>query len=502
MRGAIAAGHPLTAEVGAAVLAEGGNAVDAAIAAAFASWVVESPLTGPGGGGFMLVHRARDRTTRLLDFFVAAPGLGRARKPVEMESVDVDFDSETAQVFHIGSASCAVPGNAAGLEAAHRAYGSLPWARLVEPAVELAHDGFELTRQQAYLHAILDVILRHTPEGRRVYKQRAAGETLRLPDLGDTLERIAARGARDLYQGELGQAIVGHLRETGGVVTAADLRAYRVVRRRPLSVRFRGHDVLSNPPPSSGGVLIAYGLALLDRLPHEPGGSAGAIAQLAEVMAEQTRVREEGFVRGLYRGGLATRLLASESVRRALARVKAVSSTTHISAVDERGNAASLSASAGSGSGVIVPGTGIHMNNMLGEYDLRGPSHPGTRLTSMMAPSLVLRRGGPRLVVGSAGSARLRGAILQVIVNVVDHGYGVEEAITAPRVHVDDGQLHCEGGAEGAELDRLEGLGYDVVRWRRRNLYFGGASGVEVREEGALAAAGDPRRGGHGIVVT
>src|SRR5438067_10158 len=173
MRGAVAAGHPLTAEAGARILSEGGNAVDACIAAGFASWVVESPLTGPGGGGFMLVHQARDGTTRLLDFFVAVPGLGRSRRPVEMDSVDVDFDRETAQMFHIGSASCAVPGNAAGLEAAYRAYGSLPWRRLVEPAIELARTGFELTRQQAYLHAILDLILRHTPEGRRVYRRRA-----------------------------------------------------------------------------------------------------------------------------------------------------------------------------------------------------------------------------------------------------------------------------------------------------------------------------------------
>src|SRR3954451_6195101 len=143
MRGAIAAGHPLTAEAGAAVLDEGGNAVDACIAAGFASWVVESPLTGPGGGGFMLVHRARDRTTRLLDFFVAVPGLGRTRAVGEMESVDVDFDSETAQVFHIGSASCAVPGNAAGLEAAHRAFGSLPWARLFGPPAGMGPAAFQ-----------------------------------------------------------------------------------------------------------------------------------------------------------------------------------------------------------------------------------------------------------------------------------------------------------------------------------------------------------------------
>jgi gamma-glutamyltranspeptidase/glutathione hydrolase len=153
---------------------------------------------------------------------------------------------------------------------------------------------------------------------------------------------------------------------------------------------------------------------------------------------------------------------------------------------------------------VIVPGTGIHMNNMLGEYDLNPPGRrmqPGTRLTSMMAPSMVLDDEDPRLVVGSAGSLRLRGAILQIVVNVVHHGMPVEEAIEAPRIHFDDGHVHCEGGSNPAELERLEARGYDLVRWRRRNLYFGGAAAVERLADGSLAAAGDPRRGGHGIVV-
>jgi gamma-glutamyltranspeptidase / glutathione hydrolase len=152
-----------------------------------------------------------------------------------------------------------------------------------------------------------------------------------------------------------------------------------------------------------------------------------------------------------------------------------------------------------------VPGTGIHLNNMLGEYDLApsgGAARPGRRLTSMMAPSLVLREQRPRLVVGSAGSIRLRGAILQIVVNVVEHGLPIEEAIARPRVHVDEPHVHCEGGMEPDELDRLESWGYDVVRWRRRNLFFGGAAGVERREDGSLAAAGDPRRGGAGVVVT
>ena len=517
VKGAIAAGHPLTAEAGATILAEGGNAVDACIAAALASWVAESPLTGPDAGGFMLVHRARDRSDHLLDFFVAAPGLGRHRTPAEMESIDIDFDGGTSQIFRIGAGSCAVPGTAAGLEAAHRAYGSMPWARLFEPALELARGGVELTRPQAYLHAILDLILRHTTEGRRIYGRRSrlvAGDRLVLADLATTLEQLADKGAGAIYGGDLGRKIVGHLREQGGVVTTDDLAAYRVVRRRPVRVSFRGQEFVSNPPPSSGGVLIGYGLRLLDALgPSAPGGSTDAIATLGEVMREQARARAGSFARDLYRGGLARRLYSTENVRAALRRIRAGDAvspeaadrgTTHIAVVDGRGNAASMTASTGSGSGVIVPGTGIHLNNMLGEYDLnpaRGAARPGVRLTSMMAPSIVLRRGQPRLIVGSAGSVRLRGAILQAIVNVVDHGLGAGEAIDAPRVHLEGEHLHCEGGCDPAELDRLEALGYNLVRWRRRNLYFGGVAAVEVGADGSLAAAGDPRRGGHGIVV-
>jgi gamma-glutamyltranspeptidase/glutathione hydrolase len=500
------------------VLAEGGNAVDACVAAAFASWVAESPLTGPGAGGFMLVHRARDGSDRLLDFFVSVPGLAaRPVRPAGMEAIDIDFDGDTSQIFRIGAASCAVPGAAAGLEAAHRAYGSLPWPRLFEPALELARGGVELTRPQAYLHAILDLILRHTPEGRRIYGRRSrlvAGDRLVLADLGGTLEELSRKGAAAIYTGKIGRRVVAYLREQSGAVTTADLAAYRVIRRRPVRVRFRGDEFVSNPPPSSGGVLIGYGLQLLDALgPVAPAGSVDAIAPLADVMREQGRARTGSFARDLYRGGLARRLGSAENIRVAVGRIRAglagaaetaARGTTHISVVDASGNAASLTASTGSGSGVIVPGTGIHLNNMLGEYDLNpagGGARPGARLTSMMAPSIVLRRGRPRLVVGSAGSVRLRGAILQAIVNVVDHGLGVEEAIGAPRVHFEEPHLHCEGGSDPAALDALEARGYDVVRWRRRNLYFGGVAAVEVGAGGRLAAAGDPRRGGHGIVV-
>jgi gamma-glutamyltranspeptidase/glutathione hydrolase len=432
--------------------------------------------------------------------------------------VEVDFTPESSQAFRIGAASCAVPGALAGLAQAHRSYGSLPWAQLVEPAVALAREGIEVTPAQAYLHAILDVILRHTDEGRRVYsrdgERLVAGDALRQADLATTLETIARDGAPALYGGALGQALAAHVREQGGEITDADLAGYRVIRRRPVVAAYRGHRFESNPPPSSGGILIAYGLRLLDALGEGgPPASAGAIARLAEVMRAQTRARGGSFGARLYRGGLASRLLCDAAVDAAAAQVRdgalglpesAPRGTTHIAVVDAAGNAASLTASLGSGSGVVVPGTGIHLNNMLGEYDLAlGNEKPGARLTSMMAPSVVLHEGRPRLVVGSAGSIRLRGAIMQVIVNVVGHGLSVEDAVAAPRVHVEEPALHCEGGAgvDADALAELERRGYDVTPWRKRNLFFGGVSAVEVAEDGTLAAAGDPRRGGAGIVV-
>jgi gamma-glutamyltranspeptidase/glutathione hydrolase len=521
MRGAVAAGHPLTAEAGARALADGGNAVDACVAAAFASGVTESPLSGPGSGGFMLIHRARDGSTRLADFFVAGPGLAGGRVPGgEMQEVGVNFgEGTTTQVFLIGPASCAVPGTVAGLEAAHRRYGRLPWPELLAPGIELARGGVELTEPQAYLHAILDPILRFESEGRRIYSNDdgsllGVGDRLRLADLAETLEAVADHGAAALYEGDRARAILATVRGGGGTLTSNDLAAYRVVWRSPVEVGFRGYRVLSNPPPSSGGVLIAYGLALLQRLGVGPMGSADALAQLVEVMREQTRARSGDFTRELHRGGLARRLLGDAEQNAAVQRIRAAEAgkpdlaptgTTHISVLDADGNAAAISMSTGSGSGVIVPGTGIYLNNMLGESDLvsGGPVPAGRRLTSMMAPTIALDAAGTaRLVVGSAGSARLRGAIMQVVVNVLAHGMMVAAAIAAPRIHVDEPEIHCEYGHCTEALDLLAARGYDLTRWPEQNLFFGGVSAVEAGAGGSFAAAGDPRRGGAGIVVS
>jgi gamma-glutamyltranspeptidase / glutathione hydrolase len=490
MRGAVAGGHPLTAQAGARALEAGGNAVDAAVAAALVSWVAESPLTGPGAGGFMLVHRARDRSTRVFDFFVAIPGLGldQGAEVGAMEHVDVDFSGGSTQRFHIGAASCAIPGAALGLETAHRSFGRLPWRDLFAPAIELARNGVELNDGQAYLHRILDLILRHTPEARAVYDHDGArlrrGDVLVQHDLAQTLELLAENGAHELYRGELAARIVEHVRASGGCFTERDLAEYRAIRRRPVRASFCGEEFSSNPPPSRGGVLIAYGLPLLEDFGVGTPGTAAAIDALARVMREQAGAR----------GGRG--LLRALELREAVV----TRGTTHISVVDAQGNAVALTASTGAGSGIVIPGTGIHMNNMIGEFDIARKPRAGARLSSGMSPSLVLRNDVPHLVVGSAGSLRLRGAVMQIVVNVVAHRLPVEEAIDRPRVHLEGDELHCEGGHEPAELDELERMGWNVMRWRSRNLYFGGAAAVTL-EDGELAAAGDPRRGGAGVVV-
>lgn len=454
MRGAVAAGNPYTARAGAAVLERGGTAVDAVVAAAFAAFVAEGPLTGPAGGGFLLVRDA-GREPVLLDCFFAVP----SRPPGPMEEVVVDFADASTQVFHVGEASVAVPGLVAGLEHAQRVHGRLSWESLVQPAVDLARDGVELNEAQVFLLDVLVPILERTAAGREVYGRR------------DRVMTQAMTPGLELLR-DHGSAAVARLLPD----LASDIASYRPIERSPLEASFCGMRVLTNPPPSLGGAVITAGLAELDRagLGGSPAGSPEAAERLARALACG------------YGGGAPPTNLTG---------------TTHISVIDADGNAAALSSTLGSGSGVIRDG--FQLNNMLGELDVIGTAEraPGERLPSMMAPTIVLHGNVPRLVVGSAGSVRLSGAIMQVIAAVVGHGREVQQAIEQPRLHPEERVLHLEGGWPAEVEEHLQAEAWQVVRWAGRNLYFGGVAAVESRPEGVLGAAGDPRRGGYGIVV-
>jgi gamma-glutamyltranspeptidase/glutathione hydrolase len=443
MRGAIAAGHPLTAEVGAHLLREGGNAVDACIAAAFAAAVAEGPLTGPAGGGFLLLAEP-GRAAIALDCFFAQP----TRPLGAMEAEVVDFADSGTQVFHVGVGSVAVPGLLQGLEEAHRRYATRPWGELVAPAIELARKGVGVDPPRAFLHSILAGILLRTPEGRTVYGDPTRVET---SELAATLARIR----------DVGSAVLAELLPE----LADDLARYRVRELAPLTAAVRDAWVCTVPQPSRGGSIV---LEILEGL-----------------------------------AGLARWTLEGEAavVGRAYARsARAPSGTTHISVVDGAGLAVSLSSTLGSGSGVFRGGA--QLNNMLGELDVIGTRTraPGERLPSMMAPTMVLDEGSrPRLVLGSAGSVRLAGAIAQVAWRVLE-GEELGRAIEAPRLHVEGRTLHLEGGWDDGAAASLS-PGWEVVRWDGSNLYFGGVQAVERRADGTLVAAGDPRRGGVGLVV-
>jgi gamma-glutamyltranspeptidase / glutathione hydrolase len=473
------------------VLRDGGNAVDAALAAMLASYACEPLLTGLGAGGYMLVVEPGSEPV-LLDFFVEAPGRGAdPSRRAELIPISVSF-GDAIQIFNIGAASVGAYGMAAGVTEASRRFGSVPLADLVAPAAALAREGVELNVQQAYVVKILGDIVISTPEAAALFAPRGrllgTGDVIRQPELADALERLGSEGAAPFYSGDIAAAIVEWVTERGGMLMAADLEAYAVVDRTPVRASYHGREVLTNPPPSAGGILIAYALGLLE-------GESGA-ADVARVVAAMERTQAERtpeFLEGLD---------DPEFVERFLRGRPSLGSTTHISVIDADDIACSVTCSNGSCSGVVVPGTGVHLNNMLGEQDLnplgfhRDP--PGRRLPSMMAPTVVLRDRVPELVLGSAGSNRIRSAILQTILRVIDEGLQAGDAVEAPRVHFEDGVVYAE---PGIETRPLEAEGRAIGRFRDRNLFFGGVQAVQRDPSGRFWGGGDPRRGGAAIVV-
>lgn len=494
----MAAGHPLSAEAGAEALRAGGNAVDAALAAMLTSFAAEPLLSGLGAGGYMLVVPGDDALLWpsagdpvLLDFFVEVPGRGADHaQRAELVPVDVSF-GDAVQLFNVGAASVGTYGMAHGVCTAAERYGRIPLGELAAPAAALARAGVPLNAQQAYVVEILGGIVTLTPEVAAIYAPEGRvlreGERVHQPALADAIELLAAEGARPFYEGEVAAAVVELLAQQGGLLTAADLAAYETALREPVRARYRGREVLTNPPPSAGGTLIAYALALLDRAAGPPSPEA-----LVAAMDATQRERGADFLDGLAEPGFAERFFASR-----------LGSTTHVAVLDGAGGACSVTCSNGEGAGIVVPGIGIHLNNMLGEHDLNPLGFhmfaPGRRLPSMMAPTAVLRDGTPELVLGSAGSNRIRSAILQTIVAVLDRGMGAGEAVRAPRLHFEDGVVYAEPGLDVAAL---EAAGQAIARFRALNLFFGGVQAVERDPAtGAVSGGGDPRRGGAAVVA-
>ncbi len=486
---AVAAGNADTARAAVTVLREGGGAVDAALAAGFASAVAEPGLSSLGGGGFLLSASAGGPET-LLDFFVDAPGRGRAAGQLQPSFLPVTVRFAGAdQVFHAGWGSVAVPGCLDGFVVAARTLARLPLARLVAPAVELARSGTVVDAAQAGLLRLLEEILTLTPEGRAVFapggRLLRAGERMRNPELADLLVDVGRGAVAGVA------ALAGRLQEAaeggGGLLTEDDLRSYAVGTREPLRSSYRGAEVVTNPPPSFGGGLV---LAALDELAEQPrqDGSPAAVRRLADALVRMSE--------------------------RHVAGPTAVRGTTHVSVVDGDGDLAALTLSNGSCSGVFVPGTGIQLNNVMGEADLHpqgfAATLPGVRIGSMMAPTVLTDGGGDargtgsgagrRTALGSGGSERIRSALLCTLVALVDRAAPLREAVAAPRLHWDRAELQIEPGLPAEVLRELREA-RPVSEWARPDLYFGGVHAVQRGDDGSVDALGDARRGGVAVVV-
>ncbi len=445
MGGTVAAGHPATASAGAEILAEGGSAIDAAVAAGLVSCVAETLMTGLLGGGHAITFDAASGTVRNLDCFVAVPSGAGA----PMQHLSVRFGEELVD-YAVGASSCAVPGVPAGLDALWRAGGRLPWERLVEPALELARSGVVMPAAHiACLEMLAPVMTMR--EGQTIYAPSGrllqVGETMQQPGLDRALELVRDEGARSVYDGTIARELLRLVSEREGSITSDDLSSYAPVWSEPSPVAFAGHRVLTR-----GGLSgVPQTLGRLD-----PAGGADALL---------TALDEPVLIDG---------------------------HTTNIVAVDSEGNACVLTTSLGLGSGDWLPGLDLHLNSMLGEVDLlRAPLRPGDRMASMMAPTLAFDGDELALAIGAAGGTRLRTALVGVLTAVLDAGIEPQAAIELPRFHPAGVVVNAEPGVDADWLSDLEARGRTVRRWPAPHHYFGGVSAVGRQGSGA-----DPRRSG------
>ncbi len=504
------------------ILRSGGNAVDAAVAAGFALAVTHPQAGNLGGGGFMLIRLADGRTT-FIDFRETAPAkAGR--------DMYLDRDGKPTRGSTDGWRAPGVPGTVRGFELASKKYGKKRWADLLAPAIGLAGKGFQLTRAQAEDLKAHAAHLEPYPDSKRIFLKRGAyyqpGEFLPQPQLAVTLERIAREGAREFYEGDIAHRLAAAMASHGGLITLEDLKNYRAVERKPLTGRYRGYDIITAPPPSSGGIGVLEMCGILDGTGFEEhgAGSPAAIHWVAEAMRRYFADRAEylgdpAFVRVPTVGLLAPDYAAS--LRRNIDPERATPSsqvrpgqpagnesgeTTHYSIVDAEGNAVAVTytLNGGYGSGVTVPGLGFLLNNEMDDFSAKpgAPNSaglvggganaiaPGKRPLSSMTPSIVLRDGKLRLVLGSPGGPRIISAVLEVIQNVIDFRMGIQDAVRQPRFHHQwqPDTLYLERSFPSATENALRDRGYTVER-----IGSMGEVAAIFAEGGWLEGAADPR---------
>ena len=500
----VASGHQLVSEAAGKILDEGGNAFDAVVAAGFASAVAEPALTSLGGGGFMVGHSEKTGQDMFFDFFVDTPGRGRENDAFDPDffKITVDF-SGSSQDFNIGFGSVAVPGTLKGLLHIHKRLGRMSLGDVIAPAKEIALN-HSLNEHMAHFLKLLYPIMTLTERGRGIYepggRYLVAGDNLKNPEMAAFLGQLSEEGAESFYFGDIAQQINQEMKDGGGLLTAKDLAAYEVRERRPLAIPYRDSLFLTVPEPSMGGTLVGLSLSLLaaqSKKEYE-WGTGEQLVDTVGLMTEVEKLREKGITSPeALQQFLQNQDVMAESVQK----VRLFSrGTTHVSVADNKGNCASMTCSNGEGAGYFAPGSGVMLNNMMGEDDLHPDgfhsSEPGERVFSMMSPSLLLKEGHVQLVIGSGGSKRIRTAVSQVLNQVVDFSRPLQQAVDAPRLYLDGDCLQLEPGfSESAVMAVKKQL--PVNLWSSKDVYFGGVHAVIPGVEGAA----DQRRGGFVVTV-
>jgi gamma-glutamyltranspeptidase/glutathione hydrolase len=501
---AAAAGTPYAAEAAAEAYRAGGNAADAAVAAAAAVAVTEPLLSSIGGGGFALV-RDPSGGAELIDYYDAMPGKGLPASAFgaggSPQTVILKYGAGIRSI--VGGASSAVPGSLRGWEKLLARHGRLSLKETLAPAIMLARGGFELCRTAALWFGVAEEVLRLTDEtrkhfykGERVYRE---GEEIRFPELADTLEAIGSGGVGLFYEGELARTISAYMLQMGGIITEEDLASYEAVVRKPMSVTYGAGAMYTNGPPSAGGPTLAQMLKVVSAYELATMPEAEYVRVMTGAMKLALRDRETAYLDAEENGRVAERLTGEEYAaeqRRRIFSAFGSPHTTHVSCVDSEGLAVSITASMGYGSGLVVPTTGIPMNNTLGEPELNPRGFhalaPGERLISNMSPTVVSAEEGSVIALGSPGASRIPTAILQTVINVLDFGMTLEEAVLAPRFHAEGDLFAYEVGARTANLDDYE----RVLTYESPNMFFGGVNAVRRTPDGRFEAAADPRRSG------
>ncbi|HKJ12474.1 MAG TPA: gamma-glutamyltransferase [Ornithinimicrobium sp.] len=499
-RAAIAAPNPTATQSALEVLADGGNALDATVAAMVAASVTEPGIISPLGGCYINLWPEHGSPV-VVDGNVEMPGRGASRDRFGQGLIECVTTYGGGLTTYAGPGSVATPGMFAAMGWAHDRFGAAPWADLLAPAVRAVDHGFCVSRTaETYSSLVADSIFAWDPVTRDVYTREGAplraGDLIVDADLAATLEVIAAEGASVVYTGEVGHALADDVQARGGLLTRADLAAYTPVVRDALRARLRDWDLACNPPPAIGGPVLTAMVRLLGSADQRPVTAKDAATVMRRVL--DIRLSRMDVASDLEAAG--SDLLA-QIARSSGDVLPTPASTAHVSVVDSEGMACAITASSGYGSGMTVAGSGMLANNALGEPELnRRGMHslrPGTRMASNMAPTTAKHPDGTVLSIGTPGADRITTALAQVLLHVCVHGESLQEAIDRPRMHVrhlDDGSVRIDYERDPDLAAVLEDVGLPLHEHEPHAMFFGGVGAALRHPDGALSAGADPRR--------